>query len=290
MRTLAAGSHVHDIDAASAADLAALAARVAVAEAAASALAARVAALERPAYPASLQAAIDAAPAGATIDVTGGPVYAEALLVTRPLTLVGARISGAALPAGTIGIEVRETDRVTLRGCTVEDARYAGILVADSTHVTIDGCSVRRIDARRQNADMNAYGIAITDRGRRRSADCTITGCTVEDVPDWHGIDTHGGLRTAIVGCVVRRTNRAVFLTASALGPSTETTVDGCTLLEPTPRRDVLTTPPYNEVGITVVAGCTAKGAGNRIVGWPAGNAINVQPGATATFTATVLT
>src|SRR5512137_1265431 len=73
------------------------------------ALAARVAALETTTpppppppppppstFPTNLQAAIDAAPVGSTIDVTGGPIYNEKIIITKKLTLIGARVSGLA--------------------------------------------------------------------------------------------------------------------------------------------------------------------------------------------------
>jgi hypothetical protein len=58
----------------------------------------------------------------------------------------------------------------------------------------------------------------------------------------------------------------------------------------PTPRVDVLTTYPYNEVGITVVAGASnVTGDGNHFDGWPAGNHIDTQGGPNG-FTNSVVT
>lgn len=243
-------------------------------------------------WPTILQAAIDAASPGATIDLRGVPEpYRELLLITKPLTLIGAWIDGTAFAsnASATGIEVRGTSDVVLVAPRVEDVRYCGIMVADSLRVTIDDATVRRVDANRQNANMNAYGIAVTDRGTRRSQDVTVRRALVEDVPDWHGLDTHGGIDVRFLDCTVRRTNRAIFVTASTLGGATACEVSRNLCTEPTPRRDVLTKPPYNEVGITVVSGCSAFGDGNVLEGWPAGNAVNVQSGGIGTFTGTVV-
>lgn len=262
------------------------------------ALVARVAALESSTppppptgtYPASLQAAITAAASGATIDVRGGPVYNEKIVITKPLTLLGAKVSGKSFSTDqyAIGIDIR-SDLVVLKDFSVVDWRYCGVMVADCSNVLVEDGYVARIDANRQNASMNAYGIAVTTRGTRQSTDVTVQRVTVEDVPDWHGLDTHGGQRIRFLNCIVRRTNRAVFITPSNLGAASEAEISRCFLSEPTPRRDVLTTYPYNEVGITVVSGCTAYGDGNNISGWPTGNAIDTQGGPNR-FTNTVIT
>lgn len=287
--TTATAGHSHD--------LAEVEAAIARLDARMDDLAARLAALEAtpPAappssYPASLQATIDAAPAGSTVDVTGGPVYRELIKIAKPLTLVGARIDGrVSTNASAVGIEVANAQDVTLRDCTVSDVRYAGIMVSGSLRVRIEDCRVYRVDAGRQNANMNAYGIAVTGRGTRRSSDVMVLRAIVEDVPDWHGLDTHGGLRVQFLDCIVRRCNRAIFVTSSSLAPAAECEVSRNLCAEPMPRRDVMTTPPYNEVGLTVVKGCSAYGDGNVFEGWPAGNAINVQSGAAGTFTGTVI-
>lgn len=288
--TTATGGHSHD--------LAEVEAAIARLDARMDDLAARLAALEAiPApveppisWPVSLQATIDAAPAGSTVDVTGGPVYRELIKIAKPLTLVGARIDGrVSTNASAVGIEVANAQDVTLRDCTVSDVRYAGIMVSGSLRVRIEDCRVYRVDAGRQNANMNAYGIAVTGRGTRRSSDVMVLRAIVEDVPDWHGLDTHGGLRVQFLDCIVRRCNRAIFVTSSSLAPAAECEVSRNLCAEPMPRRDVMTTPPYNEVGLTVVKGCSAYGDGNVFEGWPAGNAINVQSGAAGTFTGTVI-
>ena len=246
----------------------------------------------QPSWPTKLQEAIDAAPAGATIDLTGRPEpYRELIVIRKPLTLIEPWITGLyhSTNGAAVGIEVAKTERVTILRPRVQDVRYCGIMVSDSALVTIRGGWVLRIDAARQNAGMNAYGIAVTDRGTRRSSDVTVEDVLVEDVPDWHGLDTHGGIRIRFLDCTVRRANRAVFITASNLGSATDCEVGAGTFLEPTKRSDVPNTKPWNEVGITVVSGCTAYGEGNRFDGWPTGNHIDTQGGPNR-FTGTIVT
>lgn len=260
------------------------------------ALAARVAALETPApppveYPASLQAAINEAIPGATLDVRGRPEpYYEKLLITRPITILGAHVNGRdhAGDPYAIGIDIRSND-VVLRDFIATDWRYCGVMVADCANVLLEDGLVQRIDALRLNASMNAYGVAVTTRGTRQATDVIVRRVTVEDVPDWHGLDTHGGQRIQFLDCTVAGTNRAVFITASMLGSASECEVSRCALSRPTRRRDVLTTYPYNEVGITVVSGCSAYGDGNRFDGWPTGNAIDTQGGSNRFTNSTVV-
>jgi hypothetical protein len=249
--------------------------------------------IPQPSWPTSLQAAIDATPSGGTIDLTGRPEpYRELIKVTKPLTLIEPWVTGlaAATNAYAVGIEVANTVHVTILRPKVEDVRYAGIMVSDSLVVAVMGGSVKRIDALRQNASMNAYGIVATSRGIRPSEDVTFDGVEVFDVPDWHGGDTHGGKRIRFLGCGFHGTNRGVFITPSNWSSALDCEISRCVLDTPTKRSDVATTYPYNEVGITVIGGCTAHGDGNRFDGWPAGNHIDVKAGATGTFTGTVIT
>ncbi len=75
---------------------------------------------------------------------------------------------------------------------------------------TISSNTVQRIGVQLANGD-NAYGIAVSAYGGEpRSSDVTVTGNTVEDVPTWHGLDTHGGLRIAFTNNTVRRASRPV--------------------------------------------------------------------------------
>jgi hypothetical protein len=223
-------------------------------------------------YPLSLQAAIDSAAPGAVIDVTGGPVYREKVRIARPLTLVGAVIDCSSFTGDTdYGIHIDKAHDVNLLGCEVGHVRYAGIMGISAWNVKVDGCKVHDIDENRQRtSDWNAYGIAASDYGSNRSHDWTITNNVIDNVPNWHGIDTHGGQRITITGNTVHRCNRAIFITDSDAAKADLITINSNLVDTPTRRSDVLTRYPYNEVGITVIAGSTGvRGDGNAYDGWP---------------------
>ena len=106
--------------------------------------------LEVPAQYESIQRAIDAAPAGATIRIGPGS-YREALVISRPVTLIGApgglanvdpggaasaitirsthgvRVEGLTVTGGDQGFLVEESQAVQLIGNHVIGARFAGI-------------------------------------------------------------------------------------------------------------------------------------------------------------------
>lgn len=118
----------------------------------------------------TLEAAVAAAPDGATVAVAPG-VYEEAVTVTRPLTLIGRCAASVELrspPTGTAsakpGIDVKAKG-VTVRGLTLT-GHVDGIAVGTGGDATITEVVVR--DAR--------YAGILVERGRAR-----ITGTKVEN-------------------------------------------------------------------------------------------------------------
>lgn len=136
------------------------------------------------------------------------------------------------------GIHLDGLTNVTVENCTVEDISYTGIMLISVVGGMIRGNTVRRIGVITSPVDgttHNAYGIAATDTGGPRSADLLIEGNTIMDVPRWHGLDTHGGLRLVFRGNTVRRTPRAVFITSSNTYKATDCLVDANLFTEPIP-------------------------------------------------------
>lgn len=200
----------------------------------------------------SLQARIDGATSGSTLELTGC-TYAAGATVSKPLTIVGATIDyrvadGTALKVTASGVTL---DRLTITGgsvaqygilahrvqdlvvqrSTITDIEYAGIMAVSVTGASIAGNHVARIGMRLANGE-NAYGVAISNySGEPVSTDVTVTGNTVEDVPTWHALDTHAGVRIAFTDNVVRRSSRAIFVTLGASYVS----VTGNQLLSPSP-------------------------------------------------------
>lgn len=98
-------------------------------------------------------------------------------------------------------------DGATVRGCSIEDTLYAGVMLLTATDCDVDGNVVANVV--QKGAVVNTYGIAVsdtenTDAGRSRRV--KVRNNTVRWVRDWEGIDTHGGEQISVtdnlvVGC-----------------------------------------------------------------------------------------
>lgn len=257
-----------------------------------------------------LQKAIDSAASGATLDLTGGTFACSGLTIRKPITLIAGHIDVASGNGITVlsrdvalvktalsgnqtgqscGIWAMKADGLMLDRIMVADWVYAGIMVLETVSGTVKGSLVTRIGMNAKGA-ANAYGIAISNLGGVQSSDIAIVDNTVDGTPNWHGIDTHAGKNLRITGNMIHRTNRAIFITSDNYGRNADNIEISRNLADtPTPRDDVRNTPPYNEVGITVVTGCTnVRGDANTLEGWPRGNAIDPQKSG-AVFTNTVV-
>lgn len=183
---------------------------------------------------------------------------------------------------GEDGIRLANVTNLNVSGNTIKNIVYAGILIVSGAGGAVNGNSVTNIGVVGYEANgMNAYGIALTDQGGVPSSGITVSGNTVDNVPQWHGLDTHGGRNLIFSGNTIHRTNRAIFLTSSdGNGSAQNITVNQNTMDTPTKRVDVINTYPYNEVGITVVSGASnVSGTGNKYDGWPSGNHLDAQGG-----------
>lgn len=98
----------------------------------------------------SIQEAINRAAAGDTVLVRPG-VYFESLLITKPLVLASAGpvpgpvLSGARAEPAHVGITVRGTSGVTIRGFIIQDYEGGGILLENVTNSTVERNRLQRI-------------------------------------------------------------------------------------------------------------------------------------------------
>lgn len=144
----------------------------------------------------------------------------------RNLTIRNCRISGF----GT-AIDARHVENLIVENCTIEDAAYAGVLVYSGIGGRIAGNTIQRIGVGVDTNgpdENNAYGIALSRIATSdfvadpRSSDFTVDHNIVEDVPLWHGIDTHAGRRITISNNVIRRSPRPIFITVDGIGTHPE--------------------------------------------------------------------
>jgi parallel beta-helix repeat protein len=177
---------------------------------------------------------------------------------------------------GNGGIVLQYVESFTIEDCKITDSVYAGIMVISGKNGVIrDNIILRTGVVGYETREMNSYGIAITDAGGDISSTIRILSNTVADVPQWHGIDTHGGRSIEISDNTVARTNRAIFITTTTGGRRPgNIVVNRNHLTQPTARADVRNTYPYNQVGVTLYLADSVTGTGNIFDSWPSGNHI----------------
>lgn len=180
---------------------------------------------------------------------------------------------------GYAAIVIRYVENFRIENCHIRNAVYAGIMVISGTTGLIQDNLVQRIGVvGYQTMGMNSYGIALTDAGGTVSRNISVISNTVEDVPQWHGIDTHGGRDIQIIANTIRRTNRAIFITTTTGGRrSADILVSKNWMSQPTRRVDVRYRYPYNQFGITVYQADRVTGTLNGFDGWPRGNHLNIS-------------
>ena len=210
--------------------------------------------------PADLQAAINAATPGATINATGGS-YSGAFTVNKALTIIGGTLTlplgsqallditgtnvvldGMTLTGAGAGSAQNEyasgvwTDAATnleVKNCTITNFRYGGVMIWSTSGANIHDNYIGQI-APGEVSEGNAYGIAFSDFGDPVSSDCVADTNVIEDIPTWQGINTHNGLRITISNNTMRRVRRGIWLASPAGRPSpTDCIVTGNRLEDP---------------------------------------------------------
>ena len=177
---------------------------------------------------------------------------------------------------GKTGIQTKHTSGSVISNNTVEDAAYSGIVAFSAIGGSISGNTVRRIGYTIPAAELpegsDAYGILVNDQGGAPSSDVMVSGNTVEDVPTWHGIDTHGGLRITFRDNIIRRCRRGLFITGSPTSGAHATAiiVTGNQILAPGLPE------PTTAVTLATVDGATFTG--NTISGWGPNSPTSAQP------------
>jgi len=189
-------------------------------------------------------------------------VAASASAPARRLTVRNSEIASF----GKAGMWLRYVSDVVVENNDVHDIVYAGIMIISGTGGRISGNTVSRIGVNGAEANgNNAYGIALEDQGLPRTTDFTVSGNLVTDVPTWHALDTHGGLRIRFAGNTVRGSMRGLFITTSDSGRPTDITVTGNLFGSPAPVASNLgAVTTYDSRDVTVT--------GNTAIGWGARN------------------
>jgi hypothetical protein len=269
----------------------------------------------------SVQARVDAAASGSTLDLSGCS-YNGTLRIAKALHVIGFTLnSPAGAAAVTVdadnvtidtvtlrgpdattyngseaGIAVRRTASNPIRGLSILDSTitrygyggmylnhvvspivlrnrvadgvYAGIMVLSAQGGRIEGNRVSRIGVVGAAANSNnAYGIALSHTELPVSSNVSVRYNTVEDVPTWEALDTHGGSDITFANNTVIGSRRGVMLTSGVGGThATNIMVTGNQFLSPVsiPDGDQYAVAPVSTVNVTI--------SGNTISDWGAGH------------------
>ena len=107
------------------------------------------------------------------------------------------------------GLWLEYVQDFSIQGGIYADHAYAGVMGMSVRFGLVEGVTVRNII--QPGSLLNSYGIALSRWSNKtltdapHSTDVHVRGCTIDGVPKWEGIDTHGGRRLIIQGNTVRR-------------------------------------------------------------------------------------
>jgi len=134
---------------------------------------------------------------------------------------------------GNYGVELSYcTGRI--KDVKITNCGYVGILGYSCKDLYVTNPHIDTIVGETTSGQLNAYGITFTGLTSATdlvrdpaSTNCTVTGGYVANIPDWHGLDTHGGVKVKFTGNTVKDCRRGIILTSrgSANGPE-DCTVD----------------------------------------------------------------
>jgi len=168
------------------------------------------------------------------------------------------------------GVELKHSISPVVSFNTITDCRYAGIILFSATGGLVTHNALKTIGYT-TDSQVNAYGIMVNDQETPQSSDVVVSYNTVVDVPSWHGLDTHGGIRISFIGNTVSAARRGLFITDSDTGPAASIVVTGNQILSPAPLTD-----PLTPVTLYRVGGATFTG--NTITGWGSDSPTSSQP------------
>jgi hypothetical protein len=183
---------------------------------------------------------------------------------------------------GNICVRAYKVTDLTIRASTIEDCVYGGIMGLSLIRGSVSANTVRRIGVNGSATNGgNAYGITMSQQNPAtdaHSADTVVSDNVVEDVPTWHGLDTHAGQRIQFLRNTVRGSMRGIFVTgAEGGGRSTDVVTDGNRVEAPV---------GFHQTAINYVYSTGGRLTNNTIIGWPTGSQIGTaccgDPAATA--------
>lgn len=230
---------------------------------------------------------------GMTLNGPGAGTYHQNNSAIRVVGTKVARLTGIVIDTNTItgwgacGVDAFYTTGQDIKGNTITTVAYCGVEVHSALNGYVRNNTITDVGigdpygAVSPSGQYNAYGITCTrDSGSDdQSNGVTVSGNTVDNVPNWHGLDTHAGIAIAWTSNIVTRTNRGLFITGDGFGGvSSSNTVNSNAFSNPT--RYPGTSYGYNQRAITIISGTTGTtGTGNTADGYPFGEGISGNTG-----------
>jgi hypothetical protein len=142
----------------------------------------------------------------------GGEHGIDAFAAITGLTIRNCTVSGF----GDTGIYMKGVVGIEIHDNKVTDCGYTGIMGIESNQAKVTGNTVQRIQPG-ATGNGNAYGIVMTQQAGPSSTDWLVDNNLIEDVPTWHGLDTHGGQRITFSNNTIRRCPRPIFITCGGI-------------------------------------------------------------------------
>mgnify|MGYP001056524642 CR=1 FL=1 len=133
---------------------------------------------------------------------------------------------------GGHGVFAEYAKNIRIDNCKIENVGYSGVMGISVTNMhVLNRTHIKGISP----GNVYSYGVIFTRRADTnsltqypRSKDCSVINCTVEDNPNWEGIDTHGGDNTLFSNNTVRNCKIGIVAVPSQLA-----TVDDCAPINP---------------------------------------------------------
>jgi hypothetical protein len=124
------------------------------------------------------------------------------------------------------GVEMSFTSGAKVLNCRITNIGYSGVAGLSCSDMRVDGNYIGQIGTGAPAE--NAYGCFIDRREGTLaqyplSVNCSMSFNIVEDIPTWHGLDTHGGQRFVFEGNIIYNCLRGIDVTSSDNGSNVET-------------------------------------------------------------------
>lgn len=150
-----------------------------------------------------------------------GPQYTTSTVAEQCFSFTG---SSAASPFN--GVTVRDANIATwgyraitgtyansvfINNCSINNIYYAGVQFLSAIGARVENCSINNIVG-----TPNAYGVSFTRNQvdslttDPQSSDWMVRNCLVQNVTNWEGLDTHGGIRGSFIGNHIYNCNQAI--------------------------------------------------------------------------------